>query len=288
MFLRDDLKSSVFYGGATAYAECYQHIDLMSRYKSRMATPYGKDHPYAGTDQMEKAKFSLQNDVIRKTPSRSLKVGNDSSTDSDSGGALAKPLGELPDGSPPTDAVIVLPVFKNVALIPSSMQKCRPLRVTFTDLERFLIWLSTVDDIHSPPSAPPQGTEHFLIALQKLDDEGFRKSGWNNDYVRNDSDVAIYFSNDYKYDPDSNQSGAGWLQQIWVGTDTMMDEEESLSTELEEQQAGWNTRIYRGKRYILRDRNGNLVTNEQMICRWTPGGPGPGPAPGTRIGPPHL
>ncbi len=287
MFLRDDLKDSVFYGGATAYAECYQHIKLMNKYKSRMTRPYGKDHPYAGTDQMEKAKYAMQQGIIRKTPVKSLKVGNDSASDADSGGAVAKPLGALPDGAPPTDAVIVLPIFNDVSLIPSSMQQCRPLRIDFSDLERFLIWLSDVEDLHNPSTAPPAGTQQYLTALQTLDDPAFRKSGWNNDYVYDGSNVAIFFEDDYKYNPLSNPSGAGWLQQIWKSTDAYLDEED-YSTEISEKEAGWNTRIYLKNEYILRDMNGNLVTNEQMQCRWTPGGPGPGSPPGTTIGPPHL
>jgi len=280
MFLRDDLKPSMLYGGATAYAECYQHIKLMNKYKNRMSRPAGEDQ----SDQMGKAQEAFANDIIRETSSRTLKVGNDSSTDSDSAGAVAKPLGALPDGSPPTEAVIVLPLFNEVALIPSSMQRCRPLRVDFSYLEKFLIWLSSVNDLHNPGSSPPDGTQQYLTALQRLDDPAFRKSGWNNDYTHNNSELSIYFNDDYKYNPTSNPGGAGWLQQIWMSTDATREDE---SSEIEEQEAGWNTRIYSGKRYILRDRNGNLVTNEQMQCRWTPGGPG-GVHPGTRIGPPHL
>ena len=165
------------------------------------------------------------------------------------------------------------------------MQRCRPLRVDFSNLERFLIWLSSVDDLHDPGSSPPEGTQQYLTALQKLDDPAFRKSGWNNDYVHDGSNVSTFFNDAYKYS-ESNPNGAGWLQQIWKSADASRDED--ASTAIEEQEAGWNTRIYSGRYYILRDRNGNLVTNEQMQCRWTPGGPGPGPHPGTRIGPPHL
>jgi Putative Flp pilus-assembly TadE/G-like len=288
MFLRDDLKKNIFYGGATAYAECYQKIKLMNKYKSNMATPYGKDHPYAGSDQMEKAQLAVQNDIIRKTSSRELKVGNDSASDGGIGGAVAKPIGVLGDDDPPTDAIIVLPLFvtsnnsPNVALVPSAMQKIRPLRINFSDLEKFVIWLSTIDDLHNPGSDTPN--ERYLTALQQLDSATYRKTGWNNDYVQNDSDINIYFNDAYKYS-ETNPTGAGWLQQIYMRTDANRDD---TPGELEEQEDGWNTRIYSGNKYILKNRHGELVTNEQMICRWTPGGPGPGPGPGTRIGPPHL
>ena len=285
MFLRENLKPSMYYGGAIAYAECYQNIKLMNKYKSKMERPLGEDHAYAESDQRSKAAEALQNDIIEKSSVRTLKVGNDSAAGDGNAGAVAKALGALPDGSPPSDAIIVLPLFNQVSLIPSSMQGCRPLRVGFSALEKFLIWLSEVDDLHNPGSSPPDGTEHYLTALQTLDDPTFRKSGWNNDYVRNDSDVSIYFGNDYKYNPQTNPAGAGWLQQIWVGTDISRDDDDD--DDLEEEEAGWNTRIYSGKQYILRSRHGVLATNEQMRCRWTPGGPG-GTYPGTRIGPSHL
>jgi len=285
MFLRDDLKNNMFYGGAVAYAECYQKIKLMNKYKTKMATPYGKNNPYAGSDQMAKAQTALQNNIIEETSSRTLKVGNDASSDSGIGGVVAKPIAVLGDNKPPTDAIIVLPLFNNVAIVPSAMQKIRPLRMNFSNLEKFIIWLSTIEDLQNPGSIPPDGAQQYLTALQKLDDEAFRKTGWNNDYVRDDSDPSIYFSDNYKYDAASNPNGAGWLQQIYRRTDT--SREPNSSKELEEVKDGWNTRIYYGQLYILKDRNGNLVTNEQMICRWTPGGP-TGVHPGTRIGPPHL
>ena len=285
MFLNKDLKPSMFYGGATAYAECYQRIKLMNKYKSKMVKPYAANHAYAGSDQMEKAAEALKNDIIKETSSRTLKVGNDSSTDSSSAGAVAKALGALPDGSPPTNALIVLPLFNNVSLIPSSMQGSRPLRVSFSNLEMFLIWLSSIDNLHNPGSSPPLGTQQYLTALQKLDDPTFRKAGWNNDYTHSNAEVSTYFNDGYKYNPISNPGGAGWLQQIWMSTDLNRDEDEEA--EIEEKEAGWNTRIYLGRQYILRDRNGNLVTNEQMQCRWTPGGP-TGVVPGTRTGPSHT
>ena len=266
--LRDNLKKSVRYGGAVAYAECYQRIKLMNRYRTKMKTPLGKDNPYAGQDQITKAQTALQNNIIEKTTEEPLKVGNDAATDGSVGGSVAKPLGALPDGSPPTDAIIVLPLFDKVALIPSSMQIFYPLRVNFTNVEKFIIWLSTVEDLHNPGIVPP-GMQQYLAALQKLDDPTFRKIGWNNDYVRNDSDLSIYFNNDYKYDSVSNPKGAGWLQQIWVGTD--LNHEDNGSKELEVQEGDWGTtRIYLGQKYLLKNRNGTLMINEQMICKGSP------------------
>ncbi|MDD5728612.1 MAG: pilus assembly protein TadG-related protein [Victivallales bacterium] len=285
-YLRNDLKEGVFYGGPVAYAECYQHIKLISKYKSRMSSSESGDSSAVEKDQYAAAREALRNDIVRvKTGGNTLKVGNDAASDNDSAGAVAKPLGTLADGRPPTDAIIVLPVFTDAALIPGTMQQCRLLRMDLTSLEEFLKWLAEIEDLHNPGSSPPDGAAQYLTALQKLDDPAFRKSGYNNDYVRNDSDPSIYFSNSYKYDPNTNPAGAGWLQQIWVGTDSGKDE--TASTAISEEKSGYNTRVYSGNRYLLKNRFGVLQTNEQMICRWTPGG-STGVVPGTKIGPSHL
>ncbi|QSH40955.1 hypothetical protein P0136_10540 [Lentisphaerota bacterium ZTH] len=206
--------------------------------------------------------------------------------DQQPGGAVAKPLGELSNGDSPTSAVMVLPVFKRAVLIPSTMQGYRAMRVDFTDLERFLIWLAEVDDLDNPGSAPPAGCERFLIALQRLNNPEFRKTGWNNDFESSSvHEDKAFFADDYKYSPDVNPGGAGWLQQIWLGG-AAVDQNAAIDGNISEVKQGWNTAYYLGGRYFLRNRHGVLVTNEQMICRWPPGGPGPGP--GTRVGPPRL
>jgi putative Flp pilus-assembly TadE/G-like protein len=263
MRIRDNLKKSVLYGGAVAYAECYQHIKLLNRYKSKVKDPNKIQTAFELNDKDEViVSVDVKNDV---------KVGNNYATDGKIGGSVAKPLGKLNENTPPTAAIIVLPVFTNVALIPSSMQIFHPFRVRFSNIEKFLIWLETIDDLHNPGEVPA-GMQQYLSALQKLDDPTFRKSGWNNDYVRDDSDLSIYFNNDYKYDPVTNPAGAGWLQQIWLSTDA--SREDNMSTELEEVESEWSTRIYSGKKYILKNQNGTLLSNEKMICVSSPGGPG--------------
>ena len=245
----------MLYGGAVAYAECYQNIKLMNRYKSKVKDPNKLQTAFQANDKGEV--------VAKKDVKDDVKVGNNYAEGGKVGGSVAKPIGKLDEYTPPTDAIIVLPVFTNVALIPSSMQVFHPFRVRFTNIEKFLIWLSTIDDLHSPGEVP-SGMQQYLSALQKLDDPTFRKQGWNRDYIRHDSDLSIYFNDDYKYDPVRNPAGAGWLQQIWMSTDASRDDDES--TELEEQEAGWYTRIYSGKKYILKNQHGTLLTNEEMIC----------------------
>lgn len=284
-FLRNNLKNSVVYGGAIAYAECYEKVNTINQYSVNMASPKIGSDITSAADQWEKSKYALKSNIIRKSGSTETKVGNDILRDGQPGGAVAKPIGALSDGQPPPAVAIVLPVFTSAAIIPSTMQEYRPLRMEFSLLEKFLIWLSGVDDLENPATPPPVGTEIYLAALQKLNNEEFRKSGYNNDYatsvVTNDGD---YFSDAYKYSS-SNPTGAGWLQQIYVASVTPGTGGTGFG--ITTKQIGYNTAYFQGDKYILRDRNGKLVTNEQMICRWTPGGSG-GSAPGTRTGPPRF
>ena len=282
-YLRYDLKSNMFYGGAIAYAECYQYIPLINKYRSKVEN----------TDKVQTAFQENENgEVIIKAETKKVqKVGSDAVIDKVSYGAVAKPIADpviIDDKEePPTKAIIVLPLFNNVAIIPSTMQSIRPLQVEFSKLEKFVIWFSTVDDLHNPGSEPPEDTQWYLKALQKLDDPTFRKTGWNNDYVRDDSDLSIYFKDDYKYNPQSNPNGAGWLQQIYRNFDASRDPDSPKELE-EVSDGGTFTRIYYGQMYILKDSNGKLQTNEKWIC-WPPGGPGPGPGPGAgpSNAPPH-
>ncbi len=286
-FLRADLKANARYGGAVAYAECYQRVKTVNEYKSNMSRPTAANgSSNAEAEQTNLAVDSMKRSLIKNSQDINVVVGNDINEDPTPGGAVAKAFGKLLDDSAPTAAVMVLPVFTDVALIPSTMHNYRPMRVGFSDLERFLIWLSGIDDLHNPGTPPPDGTESYLAALQKLDSEKFRKKGWNNNYdAKSVTSDSQYFNNQYKYS-ETNPEGAGWLQQAYLQKDAAYDPMKA-STKIEEKKVGWNTGYYYGGQYLLRNRNGVLVTNEQAICRWIPGGPG-GVPPGTRIGPPRL
>jgi hypothetical protein len=281
-FLRADLKNSFLYGGALAYAEGYQNMTMLNHYATTMARPSN-----INADKLTKAQLALRNNIIRDTRTKSVKVGNDSIQDMQPGGALAKIIGSVND-SPPCTTGIILPMFTDVALVPSSIQAYRPMRGGFSALERFLIWLSTIDDLHNPGSSPPAGTESCLVALQLLDTPSFRKSGYNHNYdPASIQDDGEYYDNDYKYDEFSNPNGAGWLQQAYITTDPDYDPE-NPSNEIVRKEDGWNVSYSFQGKIIMRNRHGNLITNDQAIRNWMPGGPGPGPPPNTRVGPPRL
>ncbi len=281
-FLRADLKNSFLYGGPLAYAEGYQDLTMINRYATTMTRP---DNSTA--DQLSKAQVALRNNVIRERGTQSVRVGNNIAEDMQPGGALAKIIGAV-DDLPPSTTGIVLPLFTDVALIPSTIQAYRPMRGSFTLLERFLIWLSDIDDLHNPETPPPAGTENYLAALQLIDSASFRKKGYNNDFdIATISNDLEYFSDNYKYNEHSNPSGAGWLQEAYIRDDSNYDPE-NPDNDIVEANDGWNvTYSYQGQ-MIIRDRNGNIIVNDQAVCNWMPGGPGPGPPPRTRRGPPRL
>lgn len=281
-YLRTNLKNSFLYGGPLAYAEGYQDLTMLNRYATTMERP---DNTTA--DQRSKAQRALQRNAVRDRGTQSVRVGNNIIEDLQPGGALAKIIGAA-DDLPPSTTGIILPLFTDVALVPSTLQAYRPMRGSFTLLERFLIWLSDVNDLHNPESPPPAGTESYLSALQLIDTASFRKTGYNHDFDHTTiSSDREYFTDDYKYNEHTNPTGAGWLQEAYILDDLNYDPD-NPTDDIIEANDGWNiTYAYQGK-MIIRDRRGNIIINNQAVCNWMPGGPGPGPPPRIRRGPPRL
>ena len=122
--------------------------------------------------------------------------------------ALAKPLGKLTAGVPPYAASMVLPVFDKTRLIPVAMQDPTGLYDPFDAdqyaLFLFLKWAADVDDIMNPPADPPCPNAKYLALFQRLGRDSWRSMGWNRNYVTQDIPT--------RFDPDTNQTGAGWLQ----------------------------------------------------------------------------
>ncbi len=292
-YLSGNLKSSVKYDGAVAYAECSQTINLVNSFESKM------DAPTSVQDASAEALASLKGNEPSPIRTRSdtiinngIPVGNDSSQDGYPAGVIARTLGELePPGSKlkPTAAPIILPAFTNVALFPISMfaDNINLLRNTDDPLSAFIIWLKTADDLYTPSVPPPAGSELYLQALQKLDTESFRKKGYNNNFVPGSVSNNTYFADAYKYSA-VNPGGAGWLQQVHIFTnnDPKFIYDPSKQTVPDNINPSYSRYYFAySNSYIIIDPSGKARTNEQEVC-------GSGYAPngyeGPRSGPPRF
>ena len=288
-YLSGDIKTSVSYDGAVAYAECSQTINLVNTFESKMSAPTASQ-----------AKASLQGST-NPSPIRTINntvvnnkipVGNDSSGDGYPAGVIARTLGELePAGSKlkPTAAQIILPAFSNVALFPIAMfaDNINLLRNTDDPLSAFIIWLKTADDLYSPSVPPPAGSGIYLQAVQKLDTESFRKTGYNNNFVPGSVANNAYFSDAYKYSA-TNPGGAGWLQHAYIFTnsDPKYVYDSSKPTVPDTINPAYSRYYFPGSNlYILLDSGGKVRTNEQERCGT---GYAPGGSSGPRSGPGRI
>jgi hypothetical protein len=216
LFLRSPLREEYIYGGAVAKVNCQADADTVSdRYR------------------------------VNSLASNRLIAPRQGDTKRSDSSSLAKPFGALDTGVPPFLATMVLPVFTGARLIPVAMQDPGDTLANqeLFDLARFLEWLSEVDDLDNPGSAPPAGTARYLACLQLLNNEEWRSRGYNRDYLAGSLPTVAY-------DPVANPTGAGWLQ---MGFEYAYDEYENPVS-------------------VLR-------TNEDTCDMWG-GGPGPGPRPG--------
>lgn len=175
-YLRSPLTPEYIYGGALSKMRCYAEPTAMSsNYKAS----------------------KLSGDWLSASPASVATVNCT---------ALAKPLGKLAAGMPPHVASMVLPVFDKSRLIPVAMQDPTGLYDPFDAnqyaLFEFLKWAATVDDIESPPPGCPSA--YYLALFQTLNHDTWRSRGWNRNYVN----ITI----PTRYDPNTNLTGAGWLQ----------------------------------------------------------------------------
>lgn len=181
-YLRSELKPEYIYGGAVAKMTCEAEPPVVS-------------DSYA----------------VHSLASERLITAQTASSSSVTSSALAKPLGSLGDGLPPYLAVMVLPVFDKVRIIPVAMQnptgEYDPCDVDLFNLLEFLKWADEVDDLSNPGSSPPAGTEEYLACLQNLNDVTWRSQGYNRSYSETIPTEP--------YDSETNPSGAGWLQMAY-------------------------------------------------------------------------
>ncbi len=227
-FLRDELKPSAIYQGAIAMATTYERIKTISKHRVDTARSEGQALRVLKMGTEDAA-------ILRKIDNESFRIGSDVRFDNENGGSVAMPIGQLDNETPPYLSSMVLPVFHNTALIPSTMFPVTSFQSTLTNLERFLIWLGGLDNFDPPtiegqneagepvslPTAPPVGTEHYYQALLWLTKPENRKSIFNPPFTwarYSAMGIEEYFRADYKYNPISRPEGAGWLQQAYVGS----------------------------------------------------------------------
>ncbi len=242
-YLRDKVKTSAQYEGPVAMAQTYERIKTISKHRVD-TNPLTADKNVNAAALSAFKRTSGSGGIVTETGEMTFRVGTDSRYDL-YGGVAAKVMGQLNDSTPPNSASsLVLPFFHSVSMVPSTMFENTSLfRSEYTNLERFLKWLSGLNTLFPPTvktydadnnehivgSSCPEGTEPYLEALIILMKRDFRRSMWNPDYVLYSVTFEEAFKNNYKYPPWSagtshlekgpydTDKGAGWLQQAYVG-----------------------------------------------------------------------
>lgn len=174
--LRKEVKKQFIYEGPAAYVEGY--ADVTARVNVRPSV-----RPYAGNDFAENIEKRNAREAIRNREHAILLRKNQTTTrigtrrgranDSDIStsyrpGSIAKVLGELKGDTAPVELDLILPVFKKVSPMPTFMPipyGFQVLKPGYSNLEKFLSWLAEQEDLNG---VPPEGTEHYLEALQFL------------------------------------------------------------------------------------------------------------------------
>ncbi len=243
-YLRDEVIKSAKYEGPVAMAQTYERIKTISQHKVDVRDDDIGSTGTKGAAVKAFKRTTAREGLVKKTGEMTFRVGTDSRYDL-YGGVAAKVMGQLNEDTPPNSASsLVLPFFHGVSMVPSTMFENSSLfRSEYTNLERFLKWLSELNTLFPPTiktydsdnnehivaTTCPQGTEVYLEVPSIMMKRDFRRSMWNPDYVLYSVSFADAFKNNYKYPPWSGGSshlengpydtdkGAGWLQQAYVG-----------------------------------------------------------------------
>ena len=226
-------------------------------------------------------------------------------------GAIAKTLGELANGNPPTAIPLVMPVFDKVVLMPTYMPipyGFSVLRDYQSTLDDFLNWLAAENSIKNPSRPLPDGGEYYLDLLkQLLNRKTFLNYGYNpdcsviltEDMLNNWKNIRSGLIYSQK-----NLSGLGWLQEPKNCTDpfnTSKPVQRKIQC-TDHINGGMAWRIYESldsRNYFVIDSNGKIITNNDIdpTIRYNyggidgPGGPGfgrPDGKPDLQKGPPRL
>ena len=296
--LRQKVKSQYIYEGPAAYVESSDvSISRIVRQTARRSV----HNPLK-----ERAESSV---VIG--PKHSQKSYSENYATDFRPGAIAKTLGELANGNPPTAIPLVMPVFDKVVLMPTYMPipyGFSVLRDYQSMLDDFLNWLAAEKSIKNPSRPLPTGGEYYLDLLkQLLNRKTFLNYGFNpecsviltEEMLNNWKNIrqGLIYSQ-------KNLSGLGWLQEPKNCTDPFNTskpvQRKIQCTDYINGGMAW--RIYESldsRNYFVIDSNGKIITNNDIdpTIRYNyggidgPGGPGfgrPDGKPDLQKGPPRL
>ena len=189
------LRPEFQYNGALSKVECERNVKLRSKHKAKSTSRMLKDTFIEETNQNSRT-YKTERTVA--------------------GRAMAKPIGMIEDEDgntmKPNVTDIILPVFKNATVIPTTMFVAYMFDYEYSSLEEFLKWLNQQDSLYGATDGLPRGCSKFLEALRRFDDPQWRKRGYNHDFNESDYSHNDFVSGDYLYDPSTNPKGAGWLQ----------------------------------------------------------------------------
>lgn len=173
--LRKEIKPQYVYEGPAAYVEGYS--DVRAKVSVRPSV-----RPYGNTiwkrDAAEAVKGHREEAILVKRPQTLFRVGtrrDEMNWSNYRPGSIAKALGGLKGELPPIAVDMILPVFTRISLMPTFMPipyGFQVLKMKDSKLDDFLRWLAYKNTLDSGPNsegtALPEGTEHFLEALQFL------------------------------------------------------------------------------------------------------------------------
>ncbi len=257
--LRRPFKSEYIYEGPCAYVESYVNMDIVSRYG------VGKN-----------VKNYNPNQDIRIGSRRSaVSSGGDTNIDDYRPGVAAKAFGKLEDNKPPIEIPLILPVFSEVAAVPTYMPEpynLSVMRFNLTKLDVFLRWLSQQNTLDEVP--PAWVDSNYYYALKKLcDGKGFRYYGYNPDFDvakfdnANQGNAQSFFTDKTYHYQQSNPYGPGWLQQVQIFTLRDARVGAGLSQKTRDYiHGGMATRFYNtstGTLYVVLDSQNHFVTNDE-------------------------
>ena len=284
IWLRAELKKNVIHGGACAVAACSQQFTPMSKYKVERTITPGYDKSKASEPEFLMRDYKRnETGKIIETTGYKLKEKVDNGAVQMGGDAVAQPIVK-PDGEAPFKSIVILPVFYDAILIPTTIRTVRRMPMPDDETinyELFLTWLSKVDNIDDDPPSPPfplgYDFTNYLQAFQTLNKASFRKEGFNNAnkgvvYTINTlGNPGNYFDDGYKYP--NKPDGPGWLQQVcvntvpmpvYIGPGTAPVVPKTIREDVTS--ANGDTKLWLLNRYIIRKADGSLYTNDGYVC----------------------